>query len=314
MAAAQCLGPLTPSRLPGSSELVLEHDGLRHRYIVYMQLHAQAEQAWATTGGGTAGRNAARHPGRAGGRGDAGAVRPASRRSPARRRDLLPRQADLPGRRDLLPGGVVLAYATGRLLLGIGVLAALAWRNSGLGAGASPNGAALCHGSRGHRCRRATGNNSRRDDGDELPLGPPEDCRSGYAARQVRLGRRHVGDHLPGHRHEVCSLGRQRTSSIRPDSGILAEGRAFFYFLEKPDAKAILDHPLFRVRTPTLIVTDGGGSQFEIDVNKTPSSHMVVLSRPGRRSISGPEGNEDHAGKRVPAGEAVCRTMGSKFF
>ena len=46
------------------------------------------------------------------------------------------------------------------------------------------------------------------------------------------------------------------------NSGALLDGLVFVYFLERPDAKTILEHPLFHVRTPTVLVTDGGGSEF----------------------------------------------------
>jgi hypothetical protein len=81
----------------------------------------------------------------------------------------------------------------------------------------------------------------------------------------------------PGAGTRVLLIGPATYFVDSPYSGALAEGRLFVYYLETPDSKTILAHPLFRVRSPTLIVTDEGGAEFEIDANKTPSTHMVVF-------------------------------------
>jgi hypothetical protein len=265
LAAAQCLGPLTPQQTARLEQLVLEHDGLRHRYIVYMQLHAQAEQAFRATSVGAA---AEVPPGRTDVLADGTAPVPF----------VLYGAEVPPGRRDLLPGGVLLAYALATLLLGMGVLAALAWRNSGRNAGAVAQGALAPR-------MGALATAAAEPPGTIHVATMEVDCRWAHPA-SAEADMRHGKFELAEGRLEITYQDTDtRVLLVGPatyfvdssSGGILAEGRLFVYFLEKPNAKKVLDHPLFRVRTPTVIVTDGGGSEFEIDVNKTPSTHVVVL-------------------------------------
>ncbi len=50
LAGAQCEGVLTARQAARLEELVLSDAGLRRRYIVYMQVHAQAERGGARAG------------------------------------------------------------------------------------------------------------------------------------------------------------------------------------------------------------------------------------------------------------------------
>ncbi len=51
LAGAQCDGVLTPRQAARLEELVLADADLRRRYILYMQIHAQAERGGARAGG-----------------------------------------------------------------------------------------------------------------------------------------------------------------------------------------------------------------------------------------------------------------------
>ena len=82
--------------------------------------------------------------------------------------------------------------------------------------------------------------------------------------------------------------------------GALAEGKLLVYFVQTPDAKPILGQSLFRIRTPTSTVTNGGRSDFELVVNKTPACHVRVFNGTADVQLAGLS-----LTKRLQAGESL---------
>jgi hypothetical protein len=268
LAALQCVGPLTPQQTARLEELVLENGDLRHRYIVYMQLHAQVEQAWrATHEEATGARLAAAVPSDA----------RADRALPVDETAAVPLVLQPFGFFHSSLGGMVLAYTMAVVLLGVGILAALAWR--------VPGGAPAV----GVRVPPA------RDPMEfRLPDAPPGAIRVLTVAMNCRWANPQTAEEDVRHgKFELASgileityadtgakvlLAGPVTYFVdSAHSGALAHGKMVFHLAYKPTPQEVWARPLFRVRTPTVIVTDHGGAEFGIEVDKTPQSHVAVF-------------------------------------
>ena len=184
---------------------------------------------------------------------------------------------------DLL-GGVVAGYAVAVLLLGSAVLATWAWQRCGDGAAGAVD--QLVRGpdspaSAPSRNQPAAPHVFVTEINPQWvhPQAAPADVRRGVfelAGGMVEVTYKDTG-------RKVLLVGPATYFVDSSESGALLDGLALVYSLQRPDAKTILEHPLFRIRTPTVVVTDGGGSEFMVGVDKTPESHVSVLG--GRAEV-----------------------------
>ena len=195
---------------------------------------------------------------------------------------------------DLL-GGVVAGYAVAVLLLGSAVLATWAWQRCGDGTAACE--ANSCAGPTARHPLLPGTSRQRRT------CSSPKSIPSGSIRRPRRRTFAGAYSNWPaawwrsptGHGEEGAAGGAGNLLRRFVRSGTLLDGLALVYSLQRPDAKTIFEHPLFRIRTPTVVVTDGGGSEFMVGVDKTPESHVSVLGRPSGSPVGGAECHENLA-------------------
>jgi hypothetical protein len=293
LANAQFEIGLTSERLARLEELVLKSAELRRRYIAYMQLHGLARWlgrrgAWPALSDAATLSTAS--PAAGSFAGDYGPEAAPAVVAPRSSPFLIFGESHAP------VAGAYLSYAFAAFVFATGLLAAWAWR--------APDHPSTIAKTETRAESQPAGEHGQDGRGPAVSEEPPKTVRLG--TRQINCQWLHPATAQADMRHGKFELaGGMLEITYRPSEtkvvlfgpatyfvdsehgGSLAAGKLLVYFVQTPDANPILDHPLFRVRTPTATVIDGGRSDFELVVNKVPASHVLVFNGSAEVQLAG---------------------------